>query len=54
LLNSEDHVVRELTVGRYTAPGAFRPPGLATARLAPLKIKLPRPAKRPGHKKKKG
>ncbi len=129
LLNSEGATVRELTVGRYTAPGAFRParprktriarhgttaaitwsavagvrqykivvhgsdgrlqtffrkphsrsaqlinvlpfesftatiaaeggknmlPGpKATAKLAPLKIRLPHPAKRPGHKKKR-
>ena len=128
LLNGDGAAVRELTVGRYTAPGAFRPakprhariarhgttasitwgavagareykivvhgsdgrlqtffrkpharsaqlvnvlpfesftatiaaeggknmlPGpKATARLAPLKIKVPRPAKRPGRKKK--
>lgn len=130
LLNSEGAAVRELTVGRYTAPGAFRParprhariarrgttatiswgavagareykivvhgsdgrlqtffrkphsrsaqlvnvlpfesftatvtaeggpnmlPGpKATAKLAPLKIRVPRPAKRPGRGKKKG
>jgi PKD repeat protein len=129
LLNSEGAAVRELTVGRYTAPGAFRPakprharivrhgttaaitwgavagarqykivvhgsdgrlqtffrkphsrsaqlinvlpfesftatiaaeggrnmlPGpKATARLAPLKIRVPHPAKRPGRKRKK-
>lgn len=128
LLNGEGATVRELTVGRYTAPGAFRPgrptharivrrgttatitwgaaagareykivvhgsdgrlqtffrkprnrsaqlvnvlpfesftvavlaeggknmlPGpQAAARLAPLKLKVPRPAKRPGHKRK--
>ena len=129
LLNSEGATVRELTVGHYTAPGAFRPgrprkpritrhgtsavitwsavagarqykivvhgsdgrlqtffrkphsrsaqlvnvlpfesftatvaaeggpnmlPGpKATAKLAPLKIRVPHPAKRPGHKRKR-
>ena len=34
LLNSEGATVRELTVGRYTAPGAFRPGRPRKARIA--------------------